>query len=136
MANSQWLQAKILNRYYNRIAAAAQASGTCPQIAKFGLGYGYVNETQSPPELSSIPGTIAAVPSEFYTGIPVFDYSGGTLSVQCSVPQGTFGSPVKCNFAGLYDQDDILIAAAVYYPDWISPEDDWLTNVYIVFPVE
>jgi hypothetical protein len=136
MADTAWLRAKILNRYYDKVGNVAAGAGACPVITTFGVGYGLVDESGDTPVLAAIPPDLAAVPAEFHVGAPVVAYSNGNLVSQCIVPQGSVGSPVKGNVVGLYDQAGDLVAVCTTYPDWITPDEDFRVNITMSFPVE
>lgn len=125
-----WQQAKLLNRYYDKVGLAAAGSGQCPRFTEFRAGFGLVDETDPAcPVLLNIPPNMEEVPHEFYRGLVEVHYSAGVTLCKCEIPQGAVGSPVRHNIIGVYDQDSELVAVCVTLPDWVTP-----TEIYRAFP--
>ena len=125
-----WQQAKLLNRYYDKVGLAAAGIGHCPRFTEVRAGFGLVNEVDpAHPELLPIPPNMEDVPNEFYRGLTEVSYSAGVTLCKCEIPQGAVGAPVRHNIIGVYDQDSELVAVCVTLPDWVTP-----TEVYRAFP--
>lgn len=132
-----WQQAKLLNRYYEKVALAAIGKGHCPRFAEFRAGYGLVDESDpNKPELLPIPGNYAEIPNEFYRGLVETEYSQGIVLCKCEIPQGAVGAPVRHNLIGLFDEDGDLIAVCATLPDWVTPTEIYRAFPALTFPIE
>lgn len=132
-----WQQAKLLNRYYEKVGLAAAGQGHCPRFVEFGAGYGCVNDTDpAHPVLLNIPPDLAAVPSEFYRAPVEVAYSDGVTLCKCEIPKNAVVTPVRHNLIGVYDQDDELVAVCTTLPDWVTPDEIYRAFPAITFPIE
>lgn len=134
-----WQIAKLLNRYYEKVGRAAADEGSCPKFKTFKAGFGYVNESVAAGELPillPVPANLESVPNTFFTGAVQVSYSNGTTLVRCEIPQGGVSQPCKCNFIGVYDQDNELVAVCVSLPDWVTPSEAYRAYPAITFPLE
>lgn len=136
---SDWIKTTASDQFYQRIGNAAMASGSCAQATLFKVGYGWVDEGVSPPLLTTLTGAETDIPGAFLTGTKVdgemtVSYSGGVLLIQCTVEAGSVSAATKMSTIGIYDQDGGLMAAAVFYPDWLTPDEECVLSVYINFP--
>ena len=132
-----WQQAKLLNRYYEKVGRAAAGQGSCPRFVEFRAGYGLVDESDpANPVLLPIPPNMKDVPNEFYRGLVEASYSAGVTLCKCEIPQGAVGTPVRHNIIGIYDQDSELVAVCVTLPDWVTPTEIYRAFPAMSFPVE
>lgn len=132
-----WQQAKLLNRYYDKVGKAAAGQGNCPRFTEFRAGFGLVDEADpSKPILQPIPPNMEEVPGEFYRGIIDVSYSNGVTLCKCEIPQTAVGAPVRHNIIGIYDQDGELMAVCVTLPDWVTPAEVYRAFPAITFPIE
>ena len=137
--SGEWIKTTTMDWFFERVGLAAIGTGSCAQIASFKIGYGWVDESGSTPILMDLTGAETAIPGEFYEGTVVggqlaITYSGGVLLCACTVPEGALSEAHKASVIGLYDQDGELLAAAVFYPDWMTPDEEYRLNVNINFP--
>ena len=132
-----WQQAKLLNRYYDKVGRAAAGQGHCPHFTEFRAGFGLVDESNpAKPILQKIPPDMEEVPEEFYRGLVTASYSAGTTLCKCEIPQGAVGAPVRHNIIGIYDQDGDLVAVCVTLPDWVTPAETYRAFPAMSFPIE
>lgn len=136
---SDWIKTTAMDLFFNRIGAAAQGTGSCAQFVTFKVGYGWVDESGETPDLTELTGTELDIPAEFFVGSVaggemVVSYSGGIILCQCVIAEDSLVEPEKASVIGIFDQDDGLVAAAVFYPDWVLPEEEYRLNVYLNFP--
>jgi hypothetical protein len=138
---ADYIKTVTCDSYFNSIGAVSAGSGgSCPVITSFKVGYGWVDEAGETPILTDLNGTETNVPGIFFTGTKAdldmtVSYSGGTLLMQCVVAEGSVSEPEKASAIGIFDQNGNMIAAAAFYPDWITPTEEYRINVYINFPV-
>lgn len=132
-----WQQAKLLNRYYEKVGLAAVGKGVCPHFTEFRAGYGLVNDTDpANPVLEPIPPNLTEIPNEFYRGLVDSSYSDGVALCKYEIPQGAVGVPVRHNLIGVYDQDGDLVAVCQTLPDWVTPTEIYRAFPAITFPME
>lgn len=132
-----WQQAKLLNRYYDKIGRAATGEGCCPHLAEFRAGFGLLDETDpAHPELLAIPPDMEDIPNVFYRAKVETSYSAGTVLCKCEIPPGATAEPVRHNLIGLYDQAGELVAVCATLPDWITPNETYRAFPSIIFPYE
>lgn len=132
-----WHQARLLNRYYDKVGMAAAGQGSCPRFVEFRAGFGLVDESDPVnPVLLPIPPGMKDVPNEFYRGHVESSYSAGVTLCKCEIPQGAVGTPVRHNIIGVYDQDSELVAVCVTLPDWVTPMETYRAFPAMAFPVE
>lgn len=132
-----WQQAKLLNRYYEKVGLAAVGKGSCPHFTEFRAGYGLVNDNDpANPILLPIPPNIKEIPNEFYRGLVDSSYSDGVALCKCEISQGAVGIPVRHNLIGVYDQDGDLVAVCQTLPDWVTPTEIYRAFPAITFPLE
>lgn len=136
---SDWIKTTTMDWFFTRIGQAAIGTGSCAVITSFKVGYGWVDESGAEPVLADLDGTQTDVPGAFFTGTVadgdmIVGYSGGVLLSQCTIATGELIEAQKASVIGLYDQDDELLAAAVFYPDWVTPDEDYKINVHMNFP--
>lgn len=129
-----WKSARILPRLYDSIAQAMIGEGSCREIVKFKMGYGYVDSASSPPELLQVPDNLNDIPGVFFEGTPVLNYKDGRILVSCHMPNGSVTEPHHYNLTGLYDDLDRLVAVTVDLPTWVVPSDRHTAYTYIDFP--
>lgn len=130
-------QAKLLNRYYEKVGRAAAGMGQCPHFVEFRAGFGLVDETDlNHPLLLPIPPNMSAVPNEFYRGPCEPTYANGVTLCKCEMPAGTVGEPKRYNLIGIFDQDSELVAVCVTLPDWITPAEIERAYPALTFPIE
>jgi hypothetical protein len=137
--SGEWVKTATADWFFERVGRAALGEGACAQVTSFKLGYGWVDESTSPPTLSDLTGAETEIPGVFFSGSiaegkMLASYSGGVLLCQCIVEAGDLLAAEKASAIGIYDQDGGLIAAAVFYPDWVTPDEEYRTNVYVNFP--
>jgi len=132
-----WQQAKLLNRYYEKVGRAAAGDGSCPRFVEFRAGFGLVQEDNpANPVLLPIPPGMKDIPEEFYRGTVEVSYSAGVTLCKCEIPQGAVGAPVRHNLVGIYDQDSELVAVCVTLPDWVTPSEIYRAFPAVTFPLE
>lgn len=132
-----WQQAKLLNRYYEKVGRAAAGDGRCPRFTEFRAGYGLVIDTDpANPILAPIPPNMKEIPNEFYRGLVDISYSDGVVLCKCEIPQGAVGTPVRHNLIGVFDQDGDLVAVCQTLPDWVTPTEIYRAFPAISFPME
>lgn len=137
LAPKVWQQAKLLNRYYEKVGMAAAGQGACPRFAEFRAGYGLVDDSDSAnPILQPIPPDMEEIPLEFYRGEVEASYSDGVALCKCEIPQGAVGTPVRHNLVGVTDQDGELVAVCQTLPDWVTPTEIYRAFPAITFPIE
>lgn len=130
-------QAKLLNRYYEKVGLAAAGKGNCPRFVEFRAGFGLVDETNpNSPVLLAIPGTLAEVPNEFYRGTVEAEYSNGSTVCKCEIPVGGVATPTRYNLIGIVDQDGDLVAVCTTFPDWVTPAEVDRSYPSLNFPIE
>lgn len=132
-----WQQAKLRNRYYEKVGLAAAGKGICPRFEEFRAGYGLVDEYDIEyPRLLPIPANMKEIPNEFYRGIVEAQYADGVTLCKCEIPQGAVGAPVKHNLIGIFDGEGELVAVCQTLPDWVTPTEIYRAFPAITFPVE
>lgn len=136
---ADWIKSVTMDLFFDMIGQAAVGNGSCAVVTSFKLGYGWVDETGDTPVLSDLTGTETDIPGIIFTGTKldgdmIVNYSGGVLMCQCIVDQGSISQPEKVSCIGIYDQENNIMAAAVFYPDWITPDEEYRINVYLNFP--
>lgn len=134
-----WKKALLLPRFYERSALSASGIQPVLKFAKFGLGYGYINESTSPPTPEEIPDNLSKIPNEFYTGTFTSDdfvYNNGLLMMRCQMPRGSISEPKQYSMVGIYDEQDNLLAVSVTVSSWVSPDEAVGVNAYINYLVE
>lgn len=132
-----WQQAKLLNRYYEKVGRAAAGMGCCPQFVEFAAGYGLVeDEDSSNPALLPIPPDIAEIPNAFYRAPVEAAYNDGSTICKCEIPQTAVGKPTRHNLIGVFDQDNDLVAVCQTLPDWVTPSEIYRAFPAITFPIE
>lgn len=134
-----WIKTTTMDTFFDRIGQKAIGIGSCAVITSFKIGYGWVNESGAEPVIDDLDGTQTDIPGTFFTGTIVdgdmsVAYSGGVILCQCTIEEGALSEASKASVIGIYDQDGGLIAAAVFYPDWITPDEEYRINVHINFP--
>lgn len=130
-------QAKLLNRYYEKVGRAAAGQGQCPRFVEFRAGFGLVNETDPEnPQLLAIPPNMTEVPREFYRGLCEPEYSNGMTLCKCEMPIGAVDKPTRYNLIGIFDQDSELVAVCTTYPDWVTPSEIDRSYPTLIFPLE
>lgn len=130
-------QAKLLNRYYEKVGKAAAGDGHCPRFTEFRAGYGLVDETDPEhPVLLAIPPNLEAIPREFYRGTCEPSYSNGMTLCKCEIPLGAVDKPTRYNIIGICDQDGDLVAVCTTYPDWVTPTELDRAFPALTFPIE
>lgn len=138
---ADYIKTVTCDAYFNSIGSVASgAGGSCPVITSFQVGYGWVDETGETPILTDLEGTEDEVPGSFFTGTKAdldmtVSYSGGTVLIQCVVAEGSVSVPQKASAIGIFDQSGNMISAAAFYPDWITPTEEYRVNVYMNFPI-
>ncbi len=130
-----WFQARILDRFYDKIGQKAAGSGQCPEIVKFEVGFGLVDEATTPPSLLPIPADTSVTPGKFFDGVPTVSYANGQITCVCVIPEARVAAPQKGNLYTLLDQDDEIVAVCTLLPDWITPDEEFTQNVILSFPV-
>lgn len=132
-----WQQAKLLNRYYEKVGLAAAGIGHCPRFTEFRAGFGLIDETDTAhPVLLNIPPNMIEIPNEFYRGLVEVSYSSGVTLCKCEIPESAVGSPVRHSLIGIYDQDSDLIAVCLTLPDWVTPSEIYRAFPAVTFPME
>ena len=132
-----WQQAKLMNRYYEKVALSAAGNGVCPHFTEFRAGYGLVDDSDpANPILAPIPPNMREIPQEFYRGLVEVSFSDGVVLCKCEIPQGAVGSPVRHNLIGVYDQDGDLVAVCHTLPDWVTPTEIYRAFPAVTFPFE
>lgn len=132
-----WQQAKLLNRYYEKVGRAAAGQGQCPRFVEFAAGFGLVDESDPKhPELINIPPNMEDVPNEFYRAEVHVEYSSGVTLCKCEIPQAAVSEPVRHNLIGIFDQDAELVAVCTTWPDWVTPSEIYRAFPAITFPLE
>lgn len=132
-----WQQAKLLNRYYEKVGRAATGDGACPRFTEFRAGYGLVDDADpANPILAAIPPNMMEIPNEFYRGLVDTSYSDGVALCKCEIPQGAVGAPVRHNLIGVFDQDGDLVAVCHTLPDWVTPTEIYRAFPAVTFPIE
>ena len=135
-----WQRAQVLQRFYDLNAVSIGGIGEHFQIVKFRFGYDptLVDETPVPPILYDIPTNLESIPNVFYEGTfdPARDiaYGNGRLLFRCLMPKNAVIEPHQYSITGLYDQNDNLVVVSLDLPDWITPEDNINTHLFINFP--
>lgn len=132
-----WQQAKLLNRYYEKVGRAAAGQGCCPRFVEFAAGFGCVDESDPRhPVLINIPPNMEEVPNEFYRAEVQVEYSNGVTLCKCEIPQAAVAEPVRHNLIGIFDQDGELVAVCTTLPDWVTPSEIYRAFPAITFPLE
>lgn len=131
---TNWQSAKIMPRFYDSIAEAMVGEGGCRKIVKFKMGYGYVDEGVSPPEVQDVEDGLADIPGVFFEGVPDLTYRDGRILARCHMPDGSVTEPKPYSLTGLYDDMDNLVAVSVDLPAWVAPSNRHTTFTYIDFP--
>lgn len=129
-----WQSAKIMPRFYDSIARAMIGEGGCRHIAKFKMGYGYLDESTTPPEILEVEDDLEDIPNVFFEGVPVLHYQDGRILARCHMPDGSVNEPRQYSLTGLYDDQDNLIAVSVDLPAWVVPSNRHTTFTYVDFP--
>lgn len=134
---NEYQQAKLLNRYYEKIGLTAAGQGSCPVFTEFHAGFGLVDESDPEnPVLEAIPADMSEVPREFYVGSIEAEYSNGITLCKCEIPVGGVSEPQRYNLVGLFDQEGDLVAVCTTYPDWVTPTESDRSYPAISFPLE
>lgn len=132
-----WQQARLLNRYYEKVGMAAAGSGCCPRFTEFAAGYGLVDDADpANPKLLPIPASLEELPGEFYRGGIETQFADGVTLCKCEIPQAAVGAPVRHNLIGIYDQDSELVAVCQTLPDWVTPSEIYRAFPAVTFPIE
>lgn len=130
-------QAKLLNRYYEKVGLAAAGKGNCPRFTEFRAGFGLVDESNpEAPVLLAIPANLTEIPREFYRGLVEAEYSNGSTLCKCEIPIGGVSTPTRFNMIGIVDQDGDLVAVCTTFPDWVTPTEADRTYPSLNFPIE
>lgn len=129
-----WQSAKIMPRFYDSIAQAMIGEGGCRKIVKFKMGYGYLDESVSPPEILDVEDSLLDIPNVFYEGVPALEFRDGRILASCHMPDGSVNEPRQYSLTGLYDDLDNLIAVSVDLPAWVVPTNRHTTFTYVDFP--
>lgn len=131
---ADWIKGVTMDEFFNRIGnVAAGNGGACPILSTFKFGFGYVDESGGTPDLLDIPSTLEEIPGVVLTGDLGVTYNGGKILCTCLVKEGDVVAPIKVSVAGIYDTTGALIAAANFYPDWITPDEEYRVNIGLVF---
>ncbi len=131
-----WQVSKLLNKYYEKVGQAAAGNGSCPRFTSFQAGFGFIDESTTPPTILGIPATTTEVPEVFYSGSVTCAFSNGATIVTCEIPRGAVEEPVKCNTIGVLDQDGELVAICVTLPDWVTPTEIYRAYPTVTYPIE
>lgn len=134
-----WKGARLLPRFYERSAMGAAGIQPPFKFGRFGMGYGYIDDSTNPPTLEPIPDDLSVIPNEFYSGTfsaDDFVYNNGLLMMRCHMPRGGISESKQYSVIGIYDEQDNLLAASVTLPSWVSSDEAIGINVYINYLVE
>lgn len=130
-------QAKLLNRYYEKVGKAAAGGGNCPRFVEFRAGYGLVDDSNpEKPVLLAIPPDMETIPNSFYRGLCEPEYSNGMTVCKCEIPLGAVSEPKRYNMIGIFDQYSELVAVCTTYPDWVTPTEIDRAFPTLTFPLE
>lgn len=129
-----WKSAKIMPRFYNSIARAMIGEGGCRKIATFKMGYGYLDDTVSPPTILEVEDDLEDIPNVFHEGVPTLTFRDGRILARCHMPDGSVTEPRHYSLTGLYDDQGDLVAVSVDLPTWVVPSDRHTTFTYVDFP--
>ncbi|MGP9633783.1 hypothetical protein ACT3R7_12020 [Halomonas sp. AOP43-A1-21] len=129
-----WQTAKIMPRFYDSIGNAMIGKGPCRQIAKFKMGYGFLDESQSPPMILDVPDDLEDIPNVFFEGVPELTFKDGRIIATCFMPDGYITQPHQYSLTAIYDNADDLIAVSIDLPAWVVPSNRHTTFTYIDFP--
>lgn len=130
-------QAKLLNKYYEKVGLAAAGKGSCPHFSEFRAGFGLVDESDpEAPVLQEIPANLTEIPREFYRGMVEAEYSNGSTVCKCEIPAGGVSVPTRYNLIGILDQDGDLVAVCSTFPDWVTPTESDRSYPTLNFPIE
>ena len=138
LTSDSWQEAVLLPKFYEKSALSASGLHTRFVLSKFGLGYGLVDESTTPPTIQDIPCDLDKVPEEFFTQElekDDFVFTDGRLLIRMT-PTVRVDEPHKFSVTGIYDQDDDLVAVSVDLPDWVTPAEMLHLNGYITYVPE
>ncbi|MDX5979549.1 hypothetical protein [Vreelandella alkaliphila] len=129
-----WQSAKIMPRFYDGIARSMIGEGPCRKIAKFKMGYGFLDTSQTPPMILDVPDDLEDIPNVFFEGVPHLQYGDGRILARCHMPDGHITEPHQYSLTALYDDADNLVAVSIDLPAWVVPSNRHTTFTYIDFP--
>ncbi len=132
-----WKQARVLGAFYDRLAEGVAGQTACPQIASFGVCYGWIDTSGDMPQPEEPPFDAESLPGSLvHTGLVTAEPSGKSVLATAVIPEGAVAEPTQVTAIGLFDQTDTLVAAVSFLPEWITPDKRYEHLVHMTFPEE